>query len=137
MVKAFVSNCKVPAPVWDMLLNDEPPEFKVCMPAALVKVTVFDPGVNVPPVFDQFPETLNVPDSAVNVPLLNVTSVTETVAAEPVNVPPETTKFPPVRACPLVSSVPAETVSVPVYVVGALRDTVLPELLMVMSAGVF
>ena len=46
------------------------------------------------PQTSQFPETLNVPLGAVNVPLESVTFVVVTVPAAPVNVPPETVKPP-------------------------------------------
>jgi len=76
-----------------MLLNELPPEFNVCVPAE-VNVTVFAPGVKVPPVFAQLPETLNVPDGAVSVPLLSVISAVATVPVDPVNVPPEIVRPP-------------------------------------------
>ena len=65
---------------------------------ALVKVTVFEPGVNVPPDFAQLPETLNVPEGAVKTPLLKVTSVVVTAPPAPVKVPPEIVK-PPLNVC--------------------------------------
>ena len=46
------------------------------------------PGVNVPPLCNQLPETLNVPDDEVNVPDDSVRSVVVTVPLDPVNMPP-------------------------------------------------
>src|SRR6266545_2211865 len=59
-------------------------------PELPVKVTVPLLTLNVPPLLDQLPETLNAPDAlgAVSVPLFNVTLPTVTVPPEPVNVPP-------------------------------------------------
>ena len=54
-----------------------------------LKVTVPCPGVNVPPLFVQLPDTLKAPLGAVSVPLERITLVTSTSPLEPVNVPPE------------------------------------------------
>ena len=75
-----------PTPLNTTLLNAAPPDLIVLPAAVDVKVTVLAPGVNVPPVFDQFPDTLNVPDGAVSVPD-NITLVVVTVPDDPVNVP--------------------------------------------------
>ncbi len=73
---------------------------------ALSKVTVLEPEVNVPPVFSQLPETVNVPDGAVKVPEETVTTPLTSRAPEPpVNVPPST-----VSAAAVVSSAPGENV---------------------------
>ena len=87
------------------------------MPLPL-KVTVFVPGVNVPPVWDQLPETSNVPDGAVKVPKDKVMLVVATVPVEPVKVPPLTVK-PPLKVWVAVEAlyVPPETVLKPVTVV--------------------
>ena len=63
------------------------PLFNACRPAE-VKVTVLDPGMNVPPLCSQLLLTLNTPLGAVNVPLLIVTSLTVTFPLEALNVPP-------------------------------------------------
>ena len=67
------------------------------MPLPL-NVTVFVPGVKVPPVWDQLPETSNAPEGAVKVPEDKVMLVVATVPVEPVNVPPLTVK-PPLKVC--------------------------------------
>jgi hypothetical protein len=66
----------------------------VWVPAPKVNVTELDPGAKAPPVFDQFPDTVNVPEGAVRVPLVRVTSEEDTVPVEPVNVPPVMDKPP-------------------------------------------
>ena len=87
------------------------------MPLPL-KVTVLVPGVNVPPVWDQLPETSNVPEGAVKVPKDKVMLVVATVPVDPVKVPPLTVK-PPLKVCVAVEAlyVPPETVVSPVAVV--------------------
>ena len=91
-----------------MLLNPVPPEFKVCVPVAFVNVTVLPPGVKVPPVLDQLPDTLKVLDGAVSVPLEIFTSVAVIVPVDPVKVPPEIIRAP----VPVVTA-PEEAVNVP------------------------
>ena len=54
--------------------------------------------VNVPPVWDQLPDTLNVAEGAVKVPEDNVTAVVVTSPLDPVNVPPDTVN-PPLKVC--------------------------------------
>ena len=92
-----------PVPVLLMVkpLNEvvcEPPITCVLLP---LKVTalVSAPGVNVPPLFAQLPDTLNVPEGAVNVPELNVSLVVKTLPVEPVNVPPLIFKPLPLNVC--------------------------------------
>ena len=63
------------------------------MPLPL-NVTVLVPGVKVPPVCDQLPETSNVPEGAVKVTKDKVMLVVATVPVEPVKVPPETVNPP-------------------------------------------
>jgi len=54
------------------------------------KVTVPEPGVNVPPLLVQSPPTVNVPVGAVNVPADSVTApLISRLAVPPVNVPPD------------------------------------------------
>ena len=60
----------------------------------LLNVTVLVPGVNVPPLTDQLPDTLNVPELAVNVPEDIVTFPVFTTPLEPVNAPPLIVKPP-------------------------------------------
>ena len=86
------------------------------MPLPL-NVTVLVPGVKVPPVWDQLPETSNVPDGAVKVPDDNVMLVVATVPVEPVKVPPLTVN-PPLKVWVAVEAwyVPPETVVKPVTV---------------------
>src|SRR5207253_7684389 len=68
--KSWPVSWSVPRPLWVRLLNAPPlaPASRVCVPA-LLKVTVFEPGVKVPPAFDQLPATPKVPEGAVNVPV--------------------------------------------------------------------
>lgn len=57
-VKSFVASCRVPAPECVRLLKLEPPAVNVCVPLDLSNVTVPAPGVNVPPLFVQLPDTV-------------------------------------------------------------------------------
>src|SRR5207248_4721056 len=68
--KSWPVTWRVPVPLWTRFLNAPPeaPASSVCVPA-LVKVTVLLPGVKVPPVLDQLPETLKAPDGATNIPV--------------------------------------------------------------------
>ena len=83
------------------------------MPLSL-NVTVLVPGVKVPPVCDQLPETSNVPDGAVKVPKDKVMLVVATVPVEPVKVPPLTVN-PPLKVWVAVEAwyVPPEMVAIP------------------------
>src|SRR5439155_14391152 len=97
-----------------------------------VNVTVPIPGLNVPPVFNQFPPTLKAPLllGAVNVPLESVTFAVFTAPLLPVNVPPATVR-PPVRSCvplPAVYVPPASVVS-PVTTVGCALASYVPLLI--------
>ena len=96
------------------------------MPLPL-NVTVFVPGVKVPPVWDQLPETSNVPEGAVKVPKDKVMLVVATVPVEPVNVPPLTVK-PPLKVWVAVEAwyVPPETVVRPVTVLVKLLALKIP-----------
>ena len=95
--RAFVDSCKVPVPVCEIVLKIVEPEFSVCVPEP-VKVTVFVPGVNVPPVLDQLPETLKAPDGAVSIPELSIILLVAIVQVDPVNVPPDIVR-PPLSVC--------------------------------------
>jgi hypothetical protein len=83
----------------------------------LVNVTVLVPGVNVPPLCDQLPDTLNVPDGAVSVPEDNVSVVVVTPPVDPVNVPPLIVN-PPLNVCVALDAayVPPDTAAAPVTV---------------------
>ena len=75
------------------------------------------PGVKVPPLCAQLPDTSNVPDGAVNVPDDKVKLVVTTLPLDPVNVPPLIVK-PPLKVCVAVDAeyVPPETVVKPVTI---------------------
>ncbi len=77
-------------------LNDEPVEVML-WPAPPSKVTVFELGVNVPPVLAQLPDIVKLPEGAVKVPLDKVNApLTSAPPVEPVKIPPEMVK-PPLR----------------------------------------
>lgn len=93
-----------------MVLKLVPPLLSVCVPEVPSKVTVFEPGVKVPPVWAQFPDTVKAPLGAVRVPEDKVTApFTSTVPVEPVKVAPETVT-PPLKVLVLPE---VEVVSVP------------------------
>ena len=90
--KSWPVTWSVPVPLWTRFLNAPPeaPVSSVCVPA-LVKVIVLLPGVKVPPVLDQLPETVKAPDGATNVPVPEtLTSLLLTGPVEPLNAPLET-----------------------------------------------
>ena len=96
-----MASCKAhppPTPLNTTLLKAVPPEVIVLPTAVALKVTVFAPGVNEPPLLFQVPKTLNVPDGAVNVPDDKARFVVVTVPDDPVNVPPLMVK-PPLNVC--------------------------------------
>ena len=78
MTTPFVISWSVPAPEWTILLNvlpaPVPPEAHVWVPAAPLKVTVPEPGVNVPLVLVQLPVRPRALDPASSVPFVSVTA---------------------------------------------------------------
>ena len=79
------------------LLNGLAPKDKSWLVPVPLKSTVPVPAVNVPPVWSQLPETVNVPEEpgAVRVPEEITTFITlSEVLEEPVNMPPETVRAP-------------------------------------------
>src|SRR5438132_10853342 len=116
--KAWPVNVNVPEPLWVRLLNApaEAPPSKFCAPL-LVNVTVFEPGLKVPPVFVQSPATLNAPDGAVSVPVPErLTLPLLTGPVEPVKAPLETLRLPVLTMPPAAVKVPPLTVNPPVNV---------------------
>ena len=98
-VRALLVNWRVPPTLFVIVPKLLAPLFKVCVPLDASNVTVLLPGVNVPPLFAQLPETVKVPEGAVRVPLERVkTPFTSTSPEDPVNVPPDTVR-PPLKVC--------------------------------------
>ena len=68
-----------------------------------MNVMVLLPGVNVPPLTDQLPDTSKAPVGAVNVPEDKLTLVALIAPVDPVNVPPFTVN-PPLKFCVFVDA---------------------------------